>query len=459
MIKFCTTNTYLLTLMGLILFGFFQSELINAQTVDAHINGVTAYQIKNQYDKIVGWSVYVEFDKNFDATNQIDLLNDNKPSNFRLININDTTSVPVSEVKFVIVPGTTDNRIKLFIPSPESLNMDGLYHLYALNIHFKGQPSKNVLQHAIEIKVNNVGITEKPEIDKTSSPNTNPRLNINPQEEPKPKVDFTPSKSRDNSDIYGSYELTSVRHKPKTGTGDVKISIPFYTNLWHQTNKISPFVDFKSSSDAQADPDSFKFGIEWVYPVYVGDNPDERFPFTEVDLINTGKIEAPKNFGNVNAILESKFVFPSSRLLKKVKFLKIYLDPNIGIEIGKNLKSPLKAAEGNGIYRPFFGANLIIQAPIKNVSLLKGFEFESAYTRRFPLSRELTFKNNEDGTKSLISFSKGPKDYSNSKLTFKINDIFGPYIGFEWGSLPPNYNFVDHKWTLGLLFKSKIKIK
>lgn len=45
----------------------------------------------------------------------------------------------------------------------------------------------------------------------------------------------------------------------------------------------------------------------------------------------------------------------------------------------------------------------------------------------------------------------------NSKLIFKVNDCFGPFIGFEWGRLPPKYNFVDHKWTFGLLFKSKLK--
>jgi len=63
------------------------------------------------------------------------------------------------------------------------------------------------------------------------------------------------------------------------------------------------------------------------------------------------------------------------------------------------------------------------------------------------------------GESTLLTLSKGPKDYLDSKFTVKINDFFGPYVGYEWGRLPPNYKLVDHKWTFGIIFKSQVRAK
>src|SRR5215216_6424015 len=120
------------------------------------------------------------------------------------------------------------------------------------------------------------------------------------------------SKGRDDSDIYASYELTTARGIATTGTGDVKVAIPFFANFWSRTSQFSPFFDFKASSDEKADADSLKIGLEWFLPLHVGQNPEARFPYTTVDLINSGKIEAPKNFDNVNGIWEMRWLFPSS---------------------------------------------------------------------------------------------------------------------------------------------------
>jgi hypothetical protein len=74
--------------------------------------------------------------------------------------------------------------------------------------------------------------------------------------------------------------------------------------------------------------------------------------------VNTGKIEAPKNFNNVNAIWESRWLFPSSRLAGSGKKFRLFIDPFVGHELGKNLKSPLEEADGKGIARVYTGANL-----------------------------------------------------------------------------------------------------
>ena len=141
------------------------------------------------------------------------------------------------------------------------------------------------------------------------------------------------------------------------------------------------------------------------------------------------------------------------------KRFRMFIDPFVGHELGKNLRSPLDEADGTAIARVYVGANLLVQVPIKNKDFLKGLEFTTSYIRRWPLKRELTVKENDDGSADLLTFGKGPKEYTNSRFIVMVNDYFGPFVGYEWGSLPPVYKFVDHKWTFGVLFKSKIKVK
>ncbi|HYX29035.1 MAG TPA: hypothetical protein VE863_10750 [Pyrinomonadaceae bacterium] len=329
------------------------------------------------------------------------------------------------------------------------MDKDGIYYLSAFNLTFGGLPVENPskLQHTIQIKLQQ---DKKPEVDETQT------AEISAHSPPKAAWGLKESQGRDDSDLYGSYQLTSVRGAATTGNGDFKIKIPFFKTFWHRTSRFSPDIDFKSSSDAGADPDSLKFAGDWFLPVHVGDNPDAKFPYTAVDWINSGKIEAPKNFNNINALWESKWLFPSSHFPWSTKKFRMFLDPYVGHELGKNLKSELKSVEEKGLARIMVGADLTIQIRT-NLAVLKGFEFDSSYVRRWPLKREVLVEKDDNGNLVALSLNKGPKDYSDSKFVIKINDFFGPYIGYEWGRLPPNYELVDHKWTFGLLFKAKVR--
>jgi hypothetical protein len=440
----------------LILSGLLYAESTWAQpaspppAVDASVFSADAFQTTDADKRPTGWSVTVAFDTNFDPNNDLGNLG---PSHYSLIDIRERSFVPISEVRFVIIPGSTVNRIRLVIPSADAIDKDGVYHLYAFGLTFGGASLKatSQLQHTIKI---NLAPDQRgqvvPQVDETST------ADIRPHAIPKAAWALKKSKGRDDSDLYGSYELTNVRGKATTGTGDLKVRIPFFKTFWHRTSRFSPVVDFKDSSDEGADPDSFKFAGEWFLPVYVGNNPNSHFPYTAVDWINSAKIEAPKNFDNINALWESRWLFPSSHLPWNTKNFRMFLDPFIGHELGKNVKNELKSAEGKGLARVMIGADLTIQIKM-NLASLKGFEFNSSYIRRWPLKRELLVDKDADGNLVALMLSKGPKDYSDSKFVIKINDFFGPYIGYEWGRLPPNYELVDHKWTVGLLFKAKLR--
>jgi|GEM_PF-2616160 len=420
--------------------------------VDVNIMSASARQLtdpkKAQNDKkpIKGWILYVLYSENFDlAVGSVDSLQVHNPSNFRILNASSGALVPVSSPGFAPIGGGSDNRIRLIVPSPDGLNEDDAFYLFTPNLLFKGAPAKTVPMRQIVIQ-------------KSTDANNN---EVVTREEstivPQPAWGLAKSKGRDDSDIYVSYELTAARGIATTGTGDLKVAIPFFANFWSRTSKFSPLVDIKASSNEKADPDSLKFGLEWFLPLHVGQDPDATWPYTAVDLINTGKIEAPKNFDNINAIWETRWLFPSSHFPWNGKNFRMFLDPFAGTEIGKNLKSPVEEVEGKGLARAMVGANLTVQIPVRNLVALKGFEFTSAYIRRWPLKRELTIDKDADGNFVSLVINKAPKDYSDSKFVIKINDYFGPYIGYEWGRLPPNFELVDHKWTFGILFKSKVR--
>lgn len=396
-------------------------------------------------DRVTGWAVFVTFSKAFAPA---DAVQAEKPGNYRIINANSGAMVPISEASFVTIPGVSLNVVRLVSPSANGLNDDDFFYLFALNLVFKGAPPESVPTHKVELEVSN-GQTA---VDERGTDNAG----ANAHEPPKPAWGLGKTKNRDDSNLYVAYDLTKTRGAATTGSGDIKIAIPFLRNFWGKTSRFSPLFDLKASSDAEADPDSVKLAFEWRYPLILS-KPRPVFPYNDVYLLNSGKIEAPKNFDNINALWEVKALVPSMPIPRRHKNFKMFLDFFAGAELGKNLKSPLPEAEGKGLARVMAGANLAIQIPVRNVLLMRGLEFNSSFIRRWPLKRELLVDKDANGNLVGLSLSKGPKDYSDSKLIIKVNDYFGWYVGYEWGRLPPNYGLVDHKWTSGILFKSKVR--
>ena len=406
--------------------------------VDVEIKSASAIRILGADNLVKAWQVTIEFSKGFDTSdNSLDSKRVHDVSNYKVINTSSGSQLRALSSEFVTTTGASEvNNLKVTL-SPEELSSDDTFYIFTPNLVFKGLEAKSVPIHKISV-TRDIG-------------------NAGGSEIPKPAWKLSVSKGRNDSDLYGSYELTRVRGKATTGTGDFKLAIPFFATFWHRTSKFSPQVDVKISSDEEADPDSMKFAFEWFLPLHVGEDPDAHFPYTAVDLINSGKIEAPKDFDNINALWESKWLFPSSHFPWNTKTFRIFLDPFVGHELGKNLRSPLKSTEGHTLARLMTGADLTIQIKVTNLTALKGFEFDSSYIRRWPLKRELLFDKDASGNFVPVGLSEGPKDYSDSKFIIKVNDYFGPYIGYEWGRLPPDYKLVDHKWTFGILFKSKIR--
>lgn len=441
-----TIAHYARSVLTLTAFILIASASALAQPVKVSIESAIANQIAVE-ERVVGWSVYITFSEEFAAADSVEA---EKPSNYKIINVSTGSQVPVSAAKFVPLTNPASGQITLqevllVLPSGEALNKQDSFYVFTPNLIFKGARTESVPAHEIKLEFEPNGDTVKigKKVTKT-------------QDLPRPAWGLGKARDRDSSDLFISYELTKARGEATTGTADVKVSIPFFKNFWKKTSRFSPVVDVKASSDADADPDSLKFAFEWTYPVYLNNNPNSSFPYNSVYMLNSAKLEAPKNFNNINALWEHRWLFPSAQIGNGKNF-KMFLDLSAAAEVGKNLRSPLSTVEGKGLLRVLTDANLSIEIPIKDVAALKGFQFTSSYVRRWPLKRELLVDKDANGNLVALTLSKGPKDYSDSKFVMKINDYFGPFIGYEWGRLPPNYELIDHKWTFGILFKSKIK--
>lgn len=259
---------------------------------------------------------------------------------------------------------------------------------------------------------------------------------------------------RDDANVYVAGALSTSSGSGLHGTIDMKLR-----RTIHQTdtvrnpdasviNDVRLSTDFRASGDPDADPDSLNFGVEWEADLR---GANDKGPLNYLHHYVYPKIESERDFGNTNAIIDHNLKFGLRRPFPKT--WAPVITPFIGHELGKNLQSPLDEAEGGSIYRLKAGTffNLYFEPAMKGIETI---EIDAEYTRRWPLRRELFFEENDDGL-SLLEISKRPRDYVRANLNFFFRDNFGATVGYEYGELPPSFKLVNHKFKIGLIYKTK----
>lgn len=256
------------------------------------------------------------------------------------------------------------------------------------------------------------------------------------------------SKAKTDSDFYFSGDLTKVSSEKTAFTTEIKIEPVFGPRKW----RYSPFFHLNASTDPEADPDAMDFGIKNIRTLPLKKRPKPGEP-ASIRFTLGGKIESQKDFKNTNLIFDptGQLNLTPFRLAPK-SFL--VFRPFAGVEIGKNLKSPLTAAQGAGIARVVGGINAQMDIPLK--AGIQGITFSADWTRRWLLKRELSYKVNDDKTLSLVEFGKSPRDFVEGRFDFAVNDFLSPYIAYDWGQVPPSYKLQDHRLRVGLTYKFKL---
>ncbi len=204
----------------------------------------------------------------------------------------------------------------------------------------------------------------------------------------------------------------------------------------------------KWSNDPKADPDTLTFG--WEDSWLLGQTLNASGPFRNLIWRNTPELESDRAFDNTNTLLQSKFLLPARPILEK-----LYFTPVVGAEVGKNFESPLREARGNAVARLLGGTSL--QLPISVAgNTLDRVVLTASYERRWPLSPEVYFR--ATGASQLLAarFGTNPEDHVEVNLNFMFKNNFGAFLGYEYGSLPPKFTLVDHKLTIGIVYKAAI---
>jgi hypothetical protein len=279
----------------------------------------------------------------------------------------------------------------------------------------------------------------------------------------------SPSKGREDSNIYLSGQIEGARGSKTQFSTDTKLDLPHSTNGFF--GEIGPYFNLKASTAKAADADSMDFGVKFrtghVFPrkldtVTTGGRavrkfhvPDKRV-LTGITFDLMPGIESDRRFRNINTLLGNRlsFVTNSSRLFGRSLGQVIYIQPFIGYEIGRNIKSPINAVEGRGLSRGLAGASLYLNLTPKKTS---GLSFQVDYIRRFLLRRETSFTEDDDKKLIPLFVGRGPRDYVKPTFEFNLTDFTGATISYEHGRLPPNFELVNSKFSFGLVHKFSTK--
>lgn len=262
--------------------------------------------------------------------------------------------------------------------------------------------------------------------------------------------DVAKAKARADSDIYIAGGLEGVRndHAAEIKTIDLKFEIPIPVKVFQDGNLLTPYVDLKASSNRKADADSLKIGAYLRSGKIISDKGYFRGLVWDLD----GRVEGNKNLKFINGIVANKFALTTETKEFCGGKCTFYFQPTIGLEAGRNIRTPVTQAKGQNIVRPYLGANGVFAVQTKK-PLLDSISLQSEYIRRWSMTSEVGVE--KDGSNYIPVFAgRGPRDYVQTKIEFGFNDYFGFAIGHEYGRLPPNFKLLDQKFTLGLVFKS-----
>jgi hypothetical protein len=320
------------------------------------------------------------------------------------------------------------------------------YRIFQQHLTFFGCKPKTILEGSFQVKDNTAG-----------GAGASMGTGASAGGEKKPSFFAkSPSDGRDDSNVYLSGEIEGA-HKSKTQfTSDVKIDIPLASA--GVFDRIGPYFSMKASTAKDADANSLKFGAKLRHSHNISrpSDPtthqfigDDRRVLTGLVFDLIPGFESDRRFNNVNTLLDTRLYF-----IPRVQggTHHLYFQPFVGYEIGRNIKSPVAAAEGHGLSRPYFGSSLYLRLMPKTFS---GASLQVDYVRRFLLRREFGFKEDDSGKPVLLDVGRGPRDYLKAAFSLDFSDFTGLTISYEHGRVPPNFQLVDSKFAFGIVYKFK----
>jgi hypothetical protein len=383
----------------------------------------------------IQWEISVDFNTDFDPRRFAQGV-------FTIVDVETGRKLSLAER-----PSQEEGFVTILLSTNEDLDCKKPYIIYISGLIFPGKPDTKELFTRLKV------------IDFRRCPPDPSARQTTGRSESNYKLSKVESGQREDADIYISGQLTGARKKQVQYTADIKIEPNLKGTTGLRVVKYGPSFELLASTVSDADPDSLKLGFYFSYFPWTKNSRDNP-QAVPIKWKNTFTLESDRDFRNTNYLWDTRFTFVKSRFGTSKRCSVgpcFYFRPFIGQELGVNIKSPVSEARRKPIYRPYFGATLSSVIPIKRS--IEEIIFDVSYIRRFPLTREVTFSEDDDGNLNAVRFGRSPKDLVKSNFQFIFNEFWGAKITYEYGSTPPLYKLVDHKFGVGLIFLGEVKAR
>src|SRR5262249_5932948 len=118
----------------------------------------------------------------------------------------------------------------------------------------------------------------------------------------------------------------------------------------------------------------------------------------------------------------------------------------------RNLASAVEAAKDQTVIRPLIGSTFAVVVPLGGDA---SFNLTGEYVRRWPVRAEVLLSTGTDGSTVTTSLGTKPRDDFSGSVGLNFTKYAGVKFGYDRGSLPPAFQFVDNRVTFGLVIKVK----
>ena len=252
---------------------------------------------------------------------------------------------------------------------------------------------------------------------------------------------FTAAKGKSDADIYFKGSATAAKNSGPVYSIEAKAG---YLHSLGRAGSLGGKFTFVSDEGADVDPDSItvsgSYQKVFVFGPSTGIILNSDFIGGEFDKKNTTQ--------NITTELDTTLVLPSARL-GKTTFAT--MDFMAGFDAGHNYKHELDPNGLGNFWRPKVGVNAYLLA--LNPPIFNRISVNSEYTLRLPQAAE-PFTQKVAGSDVTI-LTKKPRHYFGTDLNLLFTPAYGIAISYRYGSLPPAFNFVDHKVSIGFTVQLK----
>lgn len=252
---------------------------------------------------------------------------------------------------------------------------------------------------------------------------------------------FTAAKGQKDADIYFRGAATGQRGSGPLYSIEAKAG---YLQSLRRKGAIGGRMTFVSDEGSDIDPDSITATGSYQ-KVFVINSP--LGIILNSDFFG-GEFDKEGETRNLTTELDATLVLPSKRFGEQTFAT---MDFMAGFEGGHNYEHPLNPDGLGGFWRPKVGVNAYLVALQP-----KGFNrinLSASYLLRLPRSAE-PFTEKIDGEK-ITSLTKRPRHYVSIDNQFMFSPALGLTLSYRYGSLPPAFNFIDHKVSAGFVIQFK----